>query len=160
MEIKKGLSGENIDQLICYANQDSEVKKFTSDAKRFKDRKSYKEWLKKGRSIYALVNKKGELRGISWFGEEGEGFTLAIRIYGEARGKGLAKDFLMETMVDFMKSQKYLKAKNKDWWLETSKDNTAAIKLYEKLGFKKSEEGKSKEKIIFRRRHGFEFEKN
>jgi ribosomal protein S18 acetylase RimI-like enzyme len=155
MEIKKGLNQKNIGQLIEFANSDEEVKKFTSDAKRFRDEGSFKNWLKKGRKVYSLVNENGGLVGISWFGKEGEGFTLAIRIYGEARGKGLSFEFLKETMDDFMKSREYQEAENKDWWLETSVDNLAAIKTYEKLGFQRAEMGETPEKIIFRRSHGF-----
>jgi hypothetical protein len=39
---------------------DEEVKKFTSDAKRFKDIESYQEWLKKGRQIYSLGQQYSE----------------------------------------------------------------------------------------------------
>jgi ribosomal protein S18 acetylase RimI-like enzyme len=156
MEIKKGLSEKNIGQLIDYANKDEEVKRFTSDARRFKDRESYEEWLKKGRTIYGLVDGEDNLLGITWFGEEGgEGFTLAIRTYEGARHRGFSYGFLKETINDFMGGDEYKKAINKEWWLETSKDNLPAIMLYEKLGFQKEREGKSPDKVIFRRRPGF-----
>jgi len=158
MEIRKGLSEKNIRQLIEYANNDEKVKKFTSDAKRFKNRESYNEWLKKDRAIYRLVDGDDNLLGITWFGMEGsEGFTLAIRMYGSARNKGFSYNFLKKTMKDFMSGDEYKNATNKDWWLETSKDNTAAIKLYEKLGFKKEGEGRSLEKVIYRHRPDFGF---
>jgi ribosomal protein S18 acetylase RimI-like enzyme len=157
MEIKRELSEKNIEQLIEYANNDEAVKKNTSDAKRFKDRASFENWLKKKRKVYSLVDEKGDLMGISWFGEEGEGFTLALRIYDGARGKGFGYGFLKETMNDFMKSDEYLRAENKDWWLETSKENVAAIKIYEKLGFRAEEEGQNADKVIYRRRPDFEF---
>lgn len=155
MEIKEGLSEKNIDQLIEYANSDKAVGRFTSDPKRFKDRESYKNWLAKGRKIYSFVDKKGNLMGVSWFGKEGDGFTFALRIYGEARGKGYGYGFLRETMNRFMKLDEYQKAENKEWWLETSQDNIAAIKIYEKLGFELEGEGTSPEKLIYRRRPGF-----
>lgn len=154
MEIKKILSEKNIKQLIKYANNDETVKKNTSDAKRFKDRESFENWFKKGRKIYSLVNENDDLMGISWFGPEGEGFTFGLRIYGEARGKGLGYGFLKETMDDYMKEEEYQRALNKDIWLETSKDNIAAIKIYEKLGFKFEKDGENPEKSIYRRRHG------
>jgi RimJ/RimL family protein N-acetyltransferase len=155
MEIKKGLSEKNIKELIEYANYDEEVKKNTSDSKRFKDRESFENWLKKGRKIYRLVNERDDLMGISWFGPDGDGFTFGIRIYGEARGKGLSYGFLKETMDDYMKEEEYQKAINKDFWLETSKDNIAAIKIYEKMGFKFEKDGQNPEKSIYRHRHGF-----
>ena len=71
MKVKKGLSQKNIEQLIAFADNDEAVKKFTSDAKRFKDRESFENWLKKGRKIYSLVNENDDLMGISWFGPEG-----------------------------------------------------------------------------------------
>lgn len=157
MRIRKRLSEKNIEQLIDFAGNDEMVKKFTSDAKRFKDKESFKIWLKKGRKIYSLIDEKGDLMGISWFGKEGEGFTLALRIYGEARGKGLGFKFLKKTMNDFMKSSVYDKEENKSWWLETSKDNIAAIKIYEKLGFEYEKDGEDLGKSIYRRRPGFGF---
>lgn len=155
MEIKHGLSSKCVEQLIDYSNNDEEVKKFTSDAKRFKDIESYQEWLKKGRQIYSLVDEGGNLMGITWFGYEGDGFTLAIRTYARARHRGYSYDFLRETMNDFMKSETYERSESKDWWLETSIDNSSAINLYEKLGFVRAEMGKDEGKIIFRRRPGF-----
>jgi len=155
MENRIGLSEKNIKQLIGYANSDEVVQRFTSDARRFKDEESFENWLKKGRKIYSLVDEYENLMGISWFGQEGDGFTLALRIYDGARGKGLGYGFLKETMNDFMLSDEYRSAANQEWWLETSKDNVAAIKIYEKLGFEAEKEGESPEKIIFRRRPGF-----
>jgi len=157
MEVKNGLSEKNIEQLIAYANSDETVKKFTSDGRRFKDKESFENWLKKGRKIYSLVNENGDLMGISWFGEEGDGFTFALRIYGEARGKGLGYGFLRETMNDFMKLDEYQNADNKEWWLETSRENIAAIKIYEKLGFEFEKDGEGPDKVIYRRRPGFVF---
>ncbi|MFA6007127.1 MAG: GNAT family N-acetyltransferase [Candidatus Shapirobacteria bacterium] len=132
-EIRVGLDKKNVGQLIEYANKDITVQKFTSDARRFKDEESFENWLKKGRKVYSLVDENGDLVGISWFGKEGNGFTLALRIYGKARGKGLGYGFLKETMNDFMRSEEYQNAENQEWWLETSKENIAAIKIYEKL---------------------------
>lgn len=156
MKINNGLSEKNVGQLIDYANNDETVRKYTSDPKRFKDRENFENWLKKDRKIYSLVDKKGNLMGISWFGAEGEGFTFALRIYGEARGRGLGYEFLKETMNKFMQLDDYKNAKNQEWWLETSKENVAAIKIYEKCGFVFETEGESLEKLIFRRRPGFE----
>lgn len=159
MRVQKGINEENINELIGYANSDTEVLRFTSDRKRFGNKDSFDKWLKKGRSVYTLVSETGKLMGISWFGKEGKGFTLAVRVYAEARGKGLSYGFLLETMNDFMKEKEYLEAEDKDWWLETSVDNLVARKLYEKLGFTLAENAEEPGKLIYRRCHDFDFEK-
>lgn len=149
MEIKTGISNENIDILIEYSKTDADVAKFTSDQKRFANRDSFNEWLGKGRTIYSLVNEQGKLVGITWFGYANEGFTLAIRLYAEARGKGLAKSFLEETMEMFRKTKQYLEKENKSFWLEVSRDNLPAISTYTKLGFKPEKQGSTEDKVIY-----------
>lgn len=149
MKIVKGLSKKNIDQLIVFTNSDNEVQKNTSDLKRFANRELWQKWREKGRKIYAMVDENDDLMGITWFGAEGEGFTFAIRMYGNARGKGLSENFLRETMDDFMKEPEYINAQNKDIWLEISKDNLPAIKIYEKLGFVKIRDGVTMDRVIY-----------
>jgi len=156
MRIVKGIQEKNIDQLINYTNRDGDVKKFTSDLKRFLNREALNEWLKKGRKIYTLIDDGDNLLGITWFGPEGDGFTFAIRMYEDARGKGLAADFLSATMNDYMTEPEYVNSSNKNWWLETSVDNYPAIKIYEQLGFVKSGQGQTSDKIICRRDFGYE----
>jgi len=149
MKIVKGLSEKNIEELIKYAKSDDLIIKNTSDASRFFDKDAYNEWLKKGRKIYSLVDENDDLMGVTWFGKDKDGFTLAIRMYGKARGKGLSENFLRETMDDFMKEPEYIDAQNKSWWLEVSKDNLPAIKIYEKLGFVKTSDGVTLDKAIY-----------
>jgi ribosomal protein S18 acetylase RimI-like enzyme len=149
MKTVKGLSEKNIDQLIAFTNSDNDVQKNTSDLKRFANRELWKKWKEKGRKIYAMVDENDDLMGITWFGPESDGFTFAIRIYGNARGKGLSENFLRKTMEDFMKEPEYINAQNKSWWLETSKDNLPAIKIYEKLGFVKTSDGVTPDKAIY-----------
>jgi len=148
VEIIEGLDEKNLDQLIEYTMTDESVAKFTSDRKRFCSPEGYREWLKKGRTIYCMVDDKGDLTGITWFGFEGDGFTLAIRVYGSARGKGLALGFLKETMERYKKTDEYKGQKNKRFWLEVSKDNVAAMKTYEKLGFEFERDGSGPDKAI------------
>lgn len=139
--VQAGISPSQVEQLIHYSNTDPQVIKFTSDKKRFKNRHAYGEWKKKGRTIYTLSDKNGDLMGIIWFGEEpipqkeftlkfnprDFGITFAIRIYGKARGKGLAIKFMKAAFSDFGKS---------GIWLETHKNNISAIKAYERFVFK------------------------
>lgn len=138
----RGITQNQVDELINYSNNDNEVKKNTNDAKRFADRKSYNNWLKIPREIYTLTNLKDELLGIVWFRtqelKENYGITFAIRLYGEARGKGLSEDFLKQAFKEFKNSPLYKKNSSKKFWLETRRDNIPAIKLYEKFNFKKT----------------------
>lgn len=148
MEIRDGIDKKNIDELIAYSSNDPDVAKFTSDRTRFASQESFNRWISKGRTIYSLVNDSGNLIGITWFGYSEGGFTLAIRLYGEARGKGLAGWFLKETMDRFIKTEEYSKERNSYFWLEVSKDNLPAVKTYEKLGFKFEREGTGPDKMI------------
>jgi ribosomal protein S18 acetylase RimI-like enzyme len=148
MEIRDGIDKKNIDELIAYSANDLDVAKFTSDRTRFASQESFDRWISKGRTIYSLVNDSENLIGITWFGYSEGGFTLAIRLYGEARGKGLAGWFLKETMDRFMKTEEYSKGESQSFWLEVSKDNLPAVKTYEKLGFKFEREGTEPNKMI------------
>jgi len=139
--IKQGISDCQIHQLIEYSNTDSEIKKFTSDTIRFKDLPSFKKWLIQGRIIYTLSDINHNLLGIIWFGQKkppidiDANFTLAIRIYGLARGLGLSFKFMKTVFTDLLQNQKYSQITG--FWLETSSKNFAAIHTYEKFGFKK-----------------------
>ena len=142
--IKPGLTEKQIDELVAYTKKDPEIQKYTHDAARFKNRKSVDKWLAKGRIIYSLVDSEDNMLGIIWFGQKDlpaenyiENFdknqyqtTFAIRMYGAARGKGLAKKF----MADCFKN--YLTENNGSIWLLTAIDNIPALKLYQSFGFK------------------------
>lgn len=146
MKFKKGITEKQIDQLIEYTNSDPDIILFTSDLKRFRDRESFNKWREKDRTIYTLADEEGNLLGIFWIGEEDlaeekipdknfllsfnkedYGVTFAVRVYGKARGKGLAKEFIERSFKEFSPKRKI--------WLDTKHDNQRAIKLYEKLGF-------------------------
>jgi GNAT superfamily N-acetyltransferase len=134
-ELKEGIGEKQINDLIWYSNNDEKILANTGDLERFKDRMTYGEWLKKSRTIYCLVSGE-KLVGIVWFGKSGEGFTLAIRMYGEARGKGLSTGFLKTTIEMYKKTKEYVEAENKLIWLETGCSNCPAIKTYQNCGFK------------------------
>lgn len=142
-EIKKGILDKQIDQLIEYSLTDESVGKFTSDRERFKNRQAFEKWQQKGREIFTLNNKNNDLVGIVWTGLKEKQIdskkynkTLAIRIYGEARGKGLALGFMKNCI------------KEKGYWLETSDNNLAAKALYSKFGFKEVSDVDENGKII------------
>jgi len=149
-KIKKGISEKQIEQLIEYSLTDESVGKFTSDKERFKDRQAFNEWRKKGREIMVMTNDDGDLLGITWLGlkdlpernykikidPKKYKKSFAIRIYGEARGKGLAIGFMKECL------------KEDNVWLEVSDDNLAAKALYSKFGFRQVSEVDENGKII------------
>lgn len=151
-KFKKGITSTQIDQLVEYSKTDPAVLKFTSDPIRFKDKKSATKWLE-GVTPYTLSDNTGNLLGITWFHEKplpervfsenlsSSDFplTFAIRIYGEARGKGMGFDFMKKSFEEY---------KPENVWIETSFDNIPTIKLAEKFGFEKVSEPDERGKII------------
>lgn len=150
--IQQGILDCQIDQLIKYSNTDSEIKKFTSDPIRFKDRNSFDHWLKQGRIIYSLIDKNHNLLGIIWFGHKippikiNANFSFAIRIYGSARGQRLSQIFMKTAFNDLLKNQS--KSKISGFWLQVSFDNLPAVFSYQKFGFKQISQPDSSDKII------------
>jgi len=146
--IQQGILDCQIDQLISFSQTDEEVKKDTSDASRFKDRHSFDQWLEQGKIIYTLTDKNNNLLGIIWFGqkkppiESDTNFTFAIRVYPPARGQGLSFDFIKFVFDDLLKSKH--KSEINGFWLQVSPDNFAAIRTYEKFGFKKVDQKNNK----------------
>lgn len=142
--IQQGILDCQIDQLIEYSNTDPEVKKFTSDLTRFKDRQSFNQWSGQGRVIYTLIDKENNLLGIVWFCQKNPpiklnaNFTLGIRLYSSARGQGLSQIFMKTAFDDFVNCKN--KQKISGFWLKVSIDNVAAIHTYEKFGFKKADQ--------------------
>jgi ribosomal protein S18 acetylase RimI-like enzyme len=156
-QIKKGLSDKQISQLINYASSDEGLK-YTSDPKRFKDRQSFDEFSKEVLAYYTLVDNEDNLLGIIWFHDldlylnkekpSEYGISFAIRLYGEARGKGLALTFTEEVMADFKESEEYKTHPHKKIWLSVSPENEAAVKLYRNLGFKDLEINEEYHKLL------------
>jgi len=143
IKFQKGISEKQIGQLIEYSSTDELVGKFTHDRERFGSREAFGEWLKKGRDIKVMTNDKGDLLGIFWYGfkemplgDKNYDTTFAIRIYGEARGKGLGLDFMKKSL------------KERGIWLKISDDNLAAKALYFKFGFRQVSEPDENNKII------------
>lgn len=148
--IQQGILDCQIDQLINFSNSDPDIKKFTSDPIRFKNRQAFNQWLEHGRIIYTLIDQKNNLLGIVWFSQKesplklAANFTLAIRLYGLARGQGLSQVFLKTAFDDFINHKN--KQKISGFWLQVSIDNLAAIRTYEKFGFNKL--GQTDNKLI------------
>lgn len=149
-QIKEGITDKQIGQLVEYANTDEQIKALTSDYRRFQTRKMADEWFNEVKpQVYTLSNKNGDLMGIIWFDDlailkddytikfdvNEYQLTFAIRLYADARGKGLAKIFFQECFRRLKESDYYKKLKHKGLWLTTKPENNNAIALYEKLGF-------------------------
>ena len=140
---KSGITDSQIDELIYFANNDPQVLAYTHDKDHRGSREAYNLWLKKNPIIYTLSNKTGNLCGFIWFRENikvpGFNTCFGIRLYAEARGKGLSYDFMKQAFDD-LKPQKV--------WLEVSVDNIPAVSLYKKFGFEQITKPDSDNKII------------
>lgn len=149
LKVKEGITQRQIDELIHFSQTDPEITQTTSDQQRFSSRFEFDKWRAKGRRIYVLGDIAGNLKGIIWFGQKEppkrDGFTVkikperynttfAIRLYENARGKGLAFDFMFKAFVlDWFHWDKT----DTGIWLDVSESNTPAVKLYRKFGFRK-----------------------
>jgi len=147
---KQGISDTHITELINYTHSDPIIQKFTSDLKRFSSIESFNQW-RTGARIYTLVSDDNKLLGLIWFRARSipaefssdsvnlsdYGFTVAMRLYQEARGRGFLRPFLHSAMENFKKADEYRKSDKKGIWLITSEDNFQAQAAFEKFGFKK-----------------------
>lgn len=141
---KKGITNSQIDELINYSNTDEQIIKFTSDKTRFANKESYNSWFnQKNPIIYTLANNSGNLCGLIWF-EKNDSiadceYTFAIRLYADARGKGVSYDFMKQSFDDL---------KPQNVWLKCSADNLPATSLYKKFGFQQISQPDENNKII------------
>jgi len=138
--VQQGILDYQITQLIDYSQTDLDIQKFTSDPKRFATKEAFFQWQQQGRIIYTLIDSHQNLLGIIWFGQKDPpidipaNFTFAIRIYGPARGQGLSQEFMKIAFADLRKNQ--TDSHIAGFWLETHSDNSSAIHVYQKFGFK------------------------
>lgn len=145
--IQRGITVDQIQQLVSFSHQDEQVMANTSDRSRFETIDKVGEWMKK-RTVYTLADNQDRLLGVIWFGRKpfpesrilsspvvpGEyKVTLALRIYGDARGKHLAMKFLQPVMSNYLGQPE-----NKDIegiWFETSATNLPIQTTFRKLWF-------------------------
>lgn len=155
-----GLNKTMVEELRAHSldMSDCEIQEHTSDRERFGEG-SYEEWYSKKRSPFALVHKKtGTLAALVWFGskplgrkslkhlspeeksqellqEESTWHTLVYRSYAPFRGKGLMTFFVKFTIEEYRKQYEGCKL-----WVGVRGENSASIRLAEKLGFVRVEE--------------------
>lgn len=159
LEINEGLTDEQVAQLVKYTNSDPDIQKYTSDNTRFKSAEIYKNWLKKIEpTVYSLVDPNRNLVGIGWFSRkkfprakltkeintDNYPFTNGVRIYGDARGKGLGSWFY-KFILDKCPA---------NTWNMISVENIPSIKLHQKMGFIQVSETDKNDKIIMVKKKG------
>lgn len=115
-------------------------------AKRFSTVEKVAEWMQKGRLVVPpLSQDEQSLVGISWIGPgtpsetepkiPGATHTFALRMYQPGVGKGLSADLTGAMLA----TNRYFNEANDGVWLETWGDNFAAIKSYERNGFREQD---------------------
>lgn len=162
LNIVEGISQRCIKQLIEYSQPshgDTTIQNFTSDARRFKNIDTLKEWYYSGnmpRDIYSLINKNGILQGVIWFAPDkpllsfenyyfnkninknNYRLSWVVRLYGRARHQKLAKTFINKVVKLYVDTQNYRKLKAYNChglWHGLSVPNESAMHLMSELGF-------------------------
>jgi RimJ/RimL family protein N-acetyltransferase len=156
-----GLDAQGVAQLKTLScADDPALRENTSDYERF-GIGSYEEWYAKGRSIFALLDETNDaLAAIVWYGpkpfgrkslkhlppgeqarekesvkEAGDWHTIVVRSYPPYRGTGIMTGFVQETLNIY---KKYFPSARV--WAGINGGNAGSIRLFEKLGFTRSEE--------------------
>jgi hypothetical protein len=104
--VLKGVSAEQIRQLLDYTRKYRLSKKFDHDAERFKTPRSFKTWQKRGKKVYTLTNKTGKLLGMAWFTEkkyEKHSLAFEARTYPPISDKSAVYKFSKVCYEDFRK---------------------------------------------------------
>jgi ribosomal protein S18 acetylase RimI-like enzyme len=149
ISVLKGISNKEIFQLLTYTRKDKLIRSQTHDFDRFKSKKTFWTWEKRGKSIYSLINKNGKLLGIIWFSKKmfkKYRFTLAIRTYPPIRGKGIALKFLRIVYENFKNNHRH-----SGLWLKTTGNNLPDINLYKSFGFRKASKTKNETLMVFKK---------
>lgn len=166
--LAEDIRASQIKQLFGFSQTDPQVANYTSDRKRFQDIDSYNLWYQKSeKNIYVLEDQDRNLKGLIWIEEKQLRSlsaeikaeidinelrtTIGMRLYEEARGKGLAKQFMKKCLDLFFVSDLCMKIGNQKVWLIVSDDNTPALRTYNANKFKTIGKIKNSNKLIMSR---------
>jgi L-amino acid N-acyltransferase YncA len=153
LKIIDSLNNSQIKQLVEYTKSDSDIQRFTMDLERFSSEQSYQRWLERTKAhVFGLIDENENLVGFGWFNKkefprveltatlnpEDYPYTNGIRIYGEARGKGIGSWFYKKILDE---------CPGKTWNLIAS-ENIPSIKLHQKLGFVQVGDSDQNDKIL------------
>lgn len=136
--IIKGWNGELAEQLVAHSQEDA-IKRWTPKdaAERFPSVEAAEAWYGKNEHVIYALGSVAQLAGVMWFTrydapeiERGNRFTMAVRMYDNARGRGLTYDFGKAAHLDL--EQEY----SGDVWLETDAVNEVALHVYRRLGYR------------------------
>jgi hypothetical protein len=116
LSILKGISRNQIFQLLSYTKKDKLIRTQTHDFDRFKTKKTFLSWKSRGKIIYTLINRNGKLLGIIWFNKKRSSDNEekpTIRIYSPARKKVSHKKFLEVVRKNYYGNLKSAVSKNR-----------------------------------------------
>ena len=106
-------------------------------AERFSSVELAHEWYQKAsrRVVYSLF-RAAELAGVVWYSQAvrpdiPDNYTMAIRLYGPAKGRRLASPLLLATEQDLIDNTNDVTG----IWLETDIENEAAKRSYSRAGY-------------------------
>jgi len=97
LSVLKGISGNQIFQVLSYTKKDRAIRTQTHDFDCFKTKKTFLSWKSIVKVIYTLVGRTGKLQGIAWFNKKrpkGNIEKPTVRIYSPAGKKVSDKKFL------------------------------------------------------------------
>lgn len=135
---REGIDENDIQQLLHQSLEDEYILELLpGDWRRFANMETYEQRKAEGRVHYLLRDEERNIRGVTWvkpearpfFNQQWASHTFGIRLYEQARGKGLAEQLLGASLSDFMEQQPV-----SGFWLATATHNPAQ-QLYKKCGF-------------------------
>ena len=138
LRLIRGWDDRIASQLVENSIQPEILKWTPKDHKeRFSSLEAANEWHERDPHVVYALARAAELAGVIWFTKKqtadvDANYTFAIRMYELARGRGLSGEFASATLGDFNETTNY----QESVWLETDTNNTVALHLYEKLGFR------------------------
>jgi GNAT superfamily N-acetyltransferase len=135
--VERGWHDQLAEELV-ERSKEEEIRRWTKDdaERRFPDTEAARHWYEEHEHTVYALGKTAALDGVVWFSrrerpELNADYTLAIRMYEGARGRGLAGALLKTALKDFGQFKQYEGA----IWLGTDDDNVHARRLYEHHGF-------------------------